>query len=55
LDVSLPTSIGVDGCALEEDGGSAVEEGAVHHVAVTCYPANVGDTAKHVTRLVVKH
>lgn len=45
----------MSGCALKEDGGGPVDEGAVDDVRVAGDPADVGHAAKHVPRLVVEH
>lgn len=48
------TWVGVHRCALKQDSGGAVAQRAVHHIAVSCDPADVRHTAKHVAVPVVK-
>lgn len=48
------TWVRVNRRALKQDGGGAVTQRAVHHVAVSRYPADVRHAAEHVAVLVVK-
>lgn len=55
VSVCVVTWVWVNRRALKQDGGGPIAQRAVHNVAVSCYPANVGHTAEHVAILVVKH
>lgn len=49
------TRIRVHRGALKKDAGRSIAEGPVHHVAVSCDPADVSDAAKDISRPAVKH
>lgn len=49
------TWVGVHRRTFKQDSGGAVAQRAVHYVAVTCDPADVGHAAKHVAVLVVEY
>lgn len=48
------TWVGVHRCALKEDSGGAVAQWAIHHIAVSCDPADIRYTAEHVAVPVIK-
>lgn len=52
---TILTSIGVNWGALKKDTGGSIAERPIHHVAVSCNPANVSHTAEDVTWPVVEH
>lgn len=49
------TSIRINWGALKKDAGRSIAEGPIHHIAVSCDPADVGHAAKDVAWPVVKH
>lgn len=50
----IHTWVRVNRSALKQDSGSPVGQWAVHTVTVSCYPANVSHTAKHILIMVAE-
>lgn len=52
--LEVHTWVRVDRSALKQDRGGPIGQGPVHTVTVSCYPANVCHTAKHISIVVIE-
>ena len=50
----VPALVRIGGSGLEEQSGATIGQGTIHHITVTCDPADVSHATKQFSLLVVK-